>query len=170
MPEGRSAVHVQPHAVTSEKADGKAQIFTEAAIIAGLAIPLILQQAIDIKRALDFPLALIGGVEMFLFGHAVGAPVIDQRIELVLPVDVFLRELKPGRHAHALAVAAAGGRAKPPLPRPPLPEAPRSEEHTSELQSLMRISYAVFCLTKKTEQLPYSTNETKARILIQLHT
>src|SRR3546814_5503994 len=28
--------------------------------------------------------------------------------------------------------------------------AARSEEHTSELQSLMRISYAVFCLTKKT--------------------
>src|SRR3546814_6593596 len=28
---------------------------------------------------------------------------------------------------------------------------PRSEEHTSELQSLMRISYAVFCLKKKTE-------------------
>src|SRR3546814_21160999 len=31
---------------------------------------------------------------------------------------------------------------------PPLREA-RSEEHTSELQSLMRISYAVFCLKKK---------------------
>src|SRR3546814_4212211 len=30
----------------------------------------------------------------------------------------------------------------------------RSEEHTSELQSLMRISYAVFCLTKK---IPHST-------------
>src|SRR3546814_9735402 len=29
-------------------------------------------------------------------------------------------------------------------------EAVRSEEHTSELQSLMRISYAVFCLKKKT--------------------
>src|SRR3546814_3929954 len=28
-------------------------------------------------------------------------------------------------------------------------DAPRSEEHTSELQSLMRISYAVFCLNKK---------------------
>src|SRR3546814_3266592 len=27
---------------------------------------------------------------------------------------------------------------------------PRSEEHTSELQSLLRISYAVFCLNKKT--------------------
>src|SRR3546814_3840156 len=31
-----------------------------------------------------------------------------------------------------------------------LHEAERSEEHTSELQSLMRISYAVFCLKKKT--------------------
>src|SRR3546814_10499806 len=29
---------------------------------------------------------------------------------------------------------------------------PRSEEHTSELQSLMRISYAVFCLKKKTQK------------------
>src|SRR3546814_8803890 len=31
----------------------------------------------------------------------------------------------------------------------------RSEEHTSELQSLMRISYAVFCLKKKNEVLSY---------------
>src|SRR3546814_4553791 len=31
-----------------------------------------------------------------------------------------------------------------------IPQADRSEEHTSELQSLMRISYAVFCLKKKT--------------------
>src|SRR3546814_10526799 len=34
-----------------------------------------------------------------------------------------------------------------------LPEARRSEEHTSELQSLMRISYAVFCLKKKNIRL-----------------
>src|SRR3546814_1918345 len=32
------------------------------------------------------------------------------------------------------------------------PEQFRSEEHTSELQSLMRISYAVFCLKKKNKQ------------------
>src|SRR3546814_7909976 len=31
-------------------------------------------------------------------------------------------------------------------------DGPRSEEHTSELQSLMRISYAVFCLKKKNTQ------------------
>src|SRR3546814_6253270 len=34
---------------------------------------------------------------------------------------------------------------------PKLKAASRSEEHTSELQSLMRISYAVFCLKKKTK-------------------
>src|SRR3546814_2085384 len=33
----------------------------------------------------------------------------------------------------------------------------RSEEHTSELQSLMRISYAVFCLKKKKTQSKYHT-------------
>src|SRR3546814_5522806 len=37
----------------------------------------------------------------------------------------------------------------------------RSEEHTSELQSLMRISYAVFCLKKKTEN--HTARKTTAR-------
>src|SRR3546814_9582570 len=39
----------------------------------------------------------------------------------------------------------------------------RSEEHTSELQSLMRISYAVFCLKKKTNNKRHyrSRNQTK---------
>src|SRR3546814_9468840 len=34
----------------------------------------------------------------------------------------------------------------------------RSEEHTSELQSLMRISYAVFCLKKKTQNSRQTTH------------
>src|SRR3546814_1449125 len=34
----------------------------------------------------------------------------------------------------------------------------RSEEHTSELQSLMRISYAVFCLKKKTLRYQHNNN------------
>src|SRR3546814_7564504 len=38
----------------------------------------------------------------------------------------------------------------------------RSEEHTSELQSLMRISYAVFCLQKKKQQhMNYNTDRDK---------
>src|SRR3546814_2068648 len=36
----------------------------------------------------------------------------------------------------------------------------RSEEHTSELQSLMRISYAVFCLKKKKQTSHLTTNNT----------
>src|SRR3546814_6854237 len=38
------------------------------------------------------------------------------------------------------------------VPCAPTLDCCRSEEHTSELQSLMRISYAVFCLKKKTKQ------------------
>src|SRR3546814_3129271 len=38
-------------------------------------------------------------------------------------------------------------------PLRPLPHFLRSEEHTSELQSLMRISYAVFCLKKKKKKI-----------------
>src|SRR3546814_6344650 len=37
----------------------------------------------------------------------------------------------------------------------------RSEEHTSELQSLMRTSYAVFCLQKKTQNQQHITAETR---------
>src|SRR3546814_1736351 len=52
----------------------------------------------------------------------------------------LLEDLNPGQ---AKAVAHLDG--------------PRSEEHTSELQSLMRTSYAVFCLKKKKNK-PKSTN------------
>src|SRR3546814_6729919 len=41
---------------------------------------------------------------------------------------------------------------------------PRSEEHTSELQSLMRLSYAVFCLQKQTHQ----TNLSSLRIFFNI--
>src|SRR3546814_9508667 len=37
----------------------------------------------------------------------------------------------------------------------------RSEEHTSELQSLMRISYAVFCLKKKKKKRTRQSNKNK---------
>src|SRR3546814_3434668 len=38
----------------------------------------------------------------------------------------------------------------------------RSEEHTSELQSLMRISYAVFCLKKKKKQKNHSQHYSRS--------
>src|SRR3546814_6580652 len=49
--------------------------------------------------------------------------------------------LTRGDHCHQANVGVTRPRA--------LPSPTRSEEHTSELQSLMRISYAVFCLKKK---------------------
>src|SRR3546814_4712563 len=45
----------------------------------------------------------------------------------------------------------------------------RSEEHTSELQSLMRISYAVFCLKKKNKKRDQNTKYKKRNELIVKH-
>src|SRR3546814_4816677 len=42
----------------------------------------------------------------------------------------------------------------------------RSEEHTSELQSLMRISYAVFCLKKKKQQVVNSIAQHRLRFYL----
>src|SRR3546814_3967796 len=50
------------------------------------------------------------------------------------------------------AVAGAGARARRQAARRAAALRTRSEEHTSELQSLMRISYAVFCLKKKKQK------------------
>src|SRR3546814_6524139 len=58
--------------------------------------------------------------------------------------------------------AKSGNTPRLKMPKSP-PARPRSEEHTSELQSLMRISYAVFCLKKK-NQNPQHLND------IPLHT
>src|SRR3546814_7563211 len=64
-----------------------------------------------------------------------------------------------------------------PVRRPPSTcTAMRSEEHTSELQSLMRISYAVFCLKKKKEKhkqqsnLLETTTKESAKVLQQIQT
>src|SRR3546814_10061091 len=45
----------------------------------------------------------------------------------------------------------------------------RSEEHTSELQSLMRISYAVFCLTKKNKKHNHTTTYARYGYINRLH-
>src|SRR3546814_2307039 len=44
------------------------------------------------------------------------------------------------------------------------PSISRSEEHTSELQSLMRISYAVFCLKKKKNKIHTNYNKQKIQL------
>src|SRR3546814_7012288 len=57
-------------------------------------------------------------------------------------------------------------------PSSPLADLIRSEEHTSELQSLMRISYAVFCLKKKTYRyhiLNHSTPNPVSHPQLEMH-
>src|SRR3546814_8186285 len=59
---------------------------------------------------------------------------------------------RPGHGLQAESRARDPGRGAAPavMPGAGAPCGPRSEEHTSELQSLMRTSYAVFCLKKNT--------------------
>src|SRR3546814_7450997 len=60
-------------------------------------------------------------------------------------------------------------RAPPAARHAPWGAASRSEEHTSELQSLMRISYAVFCLKKKNIQTTTNnttTLQTKIKLIV----
>src|SRR3546814_1911474 len=56
--------------------------------------------------------------------------------------SVFVHAMQPSLQRLSIEDTLSQG------PRSPL-RSVRSEEHTSELQSLMRISYAVFCLKKK---------------------
>src|SRR3546814_5994940 len=58
---------------------------------------------------------------------------------------------EPSFRSRAISLVIAGGVVSA-LVGPELAIWARSEEHTSELQSLMRISYAVFCLKKKNKK------------------
>src|SRR3546814_6276223 len=66
---------------------------------------------------------------------------------------VYALRACPGRWDEEPGFPPASAPAEPGI-RVGLPVSPsrRSEEHTSELQSLMRISYAVFCLKKKKQK------------------
>src|SRR3546814_6601109 len=70
-------------------------------------------------------------------------------------VAIFGKKLVERRSLEAFAIArpksGVGGQ-NPDAARRKQGLSTRSEEHTSELQSLMRISYAVFCLKKKTNR------------------
>src|SRR3546814_11373096 len=96
----------------------------------------------------------------FIFFLMIRPPPRSTRTDTLFPYTTLFRSgleharFQPGRHRHAELLA---GRHEGVLPFAAkdqrllygAPAQPRSEEHTSELQSLMRISYAVFCLKKK---------------------
>src|SRR3546814_1522119 len=88
-------------------------------------------------------------------------PPRSTRTDTLFPYTTRFRSLDIGEplsgrllHFDALGMRFRETRLAPdpecPVCAPGVPFPGRSEEHTSELQSLMRISYAVFCLKKKT--------------------
>src|SRR3546814_15390533 len=86
-----------------------------------------------------------------LFFLMIRRPPRSTRTDTLFPYTTLFRSpargtlRTPGRRRRA----GAGCAHQPSCLRPGNRPGDRSEEHTSELQSLMRISYAVFCLKKK---------------------
>src|SRR3546814_4551294 len=108
-------------------------------------------------------------VRSFFFFLMIRRPPRSTRTDTLFPYTTLFRSdphpplRPPGPSADRARCRASGwtsSRPRPKSPRSP-PRGgrarparyPRSEEHTSELQSLMRISYAVFCLKKKKYKL-----------------
>src|SRR3546814_1404138 len=90
-------------------------------------------------------------------GRAAHAPAAHSFATSARPRTGYSRHARricraPGRPVRSFSCAADLSTAEARIASPAICwawERPRSEEHTSELQSLMRISYAVFCLKKK---------------------
>src|SRR3546814_7092178 len=105
---------------------------------------------------------------MFFF-LMIRRPPRSTRTDTLFPYTTLFRSCRQGRRRgrRQHLGGAAEGRPARPADRKPRPagfrlgsaEAARSEEHTSELQSLMRISYAVFCLKKKKQTKTKNKNK-----------
>src|SRR3546814_11274822 len=93
-------------------------------------------------------------VLLFIFFLMIRRPPRSTRTDTLFPYTTLFRSPDQGRQRHRGGRRRHGIDDQCPAPaqrlayRHPLWQR-RSEEHTSELQSLMRISYAVFCLKKK---------------------
>src|SRR3546814_5176989 len=81
-----------------------------------------------------------GSWRSFPFDRMVANTILRKRISGALVRSTFIRRIAPCQDARKKSASSSGGNSD---------RNARSEEHTSELQSLMRISYAVFCLKNK---------------------
>src|SRR3546814_10262726 len=79
---------------------------------------------------------------------AIDGVTLDEGTDWFQPSNIEFTDIEVGNGATNVIPASARAR----LSIRFNDQQTRSEEHTSELQSLMRISYAVFCLKKKTTQ------------------
>src|SRR3546814_12436100 len=90
-------------------------------------------------------------------------PPRSTRTDTLFPYTTLFRSRSTGRPSISSARAPVGSRARARSSTVAdglfTRTSNRSEEHTSELQSLMRISYAVFCLKKKKKPSTLQTNK-----------
>src|SRR3546814_8886748 len=94
---------------------------------------------------MDAVLQAVDAAQRMMAELYANAPLVPASPELLMQLHALV-----GKTAPVVAVAAPVAAGSSDTISDDEFEALRSEEHTSELQSLMRISYAVFCLKKKT--------------------
>src|SRR3546814_5421543 len=120
----------------------------------------------DEERAVGRPARLIEQAEILLRDLALVAAVAVHQPDIVAARAVGDEgdALAVGREARLMLKGETLGdsRRRPALDR-------RSEEHTSELQSLMRISYAVFCLQKTNSSLSSMRSRSDSQTLMHAH-
>src|SRR3546814_2461624 len=108
----------------------------------------------------SFNVVLRFAIFIFFFFLMIRRPPRSTRTDTLFPYTTLFRSAASGRRRSGL-YAAWRGAAFRQAQHAGFRLSERSEEHTSELQSLMRISYAVFCLKKKKNK---TTTKTKHKV------
>src|SRR3546814_14106625 len=108
-------------------------------------LAIINQLYIDVGICSTISYCILLLIDYFFFVLMIRRPPSPTRTDTLFPYTTLFRSCRRRRRRRA------GRRAGAPQTLMPAGSdaTRRSEEHTSELQSLMRISYAVFCLKKK---------------------
>src|SRR3546814_5650639 len=99
-------------------------------------------------NVLVYVLCLFNYIFSFFFFLMIRRPPRSTRTDTLFPYTTLFRSASAVQLSANVPQASAHCQIKPNIKRVANAQM-RSEEHTSELQSLMRISYAVFCLKKK---------------------
>src|SRR3546814_6225269 len=122
---------------------------------------------------LSLPLLVLGS--SFFFFLRIRRPPRSTRTDTLFPYTTLFRSrgplppaggfgrLYPAAERRGAVAARQQGRGEEPEGTVRILVELRSEEHTSELQSLMRISYAVFCLKKKKVTAPRTTKRKSSK-------
>src|SRR3546814_10074714 len=101
----------------------------------------------------------------FFFFLMIRRPPISTRTDTLFPYTTLFRSQADSHWSHGLGFLAISALLGVAAVQQGADRQERSEEHTSELQSLMRISYAVFCLKKQNNNTTTTRlNETVSKI------